>query len=281
MNAKYTIQQFAEMMSRSAGQQPNVCEDFLRALFSEIEKKVVSDSSIELQGFGKFTIKTAQETGSKDVDFTPDEKLALSVNGAFSNFEPEVLRAGVTEQLLSTVVTEETTTVKHQTESTPIICDSVENQDYQISHLDKPIQPSVEDVEPEPTPEPTLVESEPIEAISSEKNDPQLESQAEESAGAEKTNADILPPTPSEIAPSSNVEPEITEAVEESEDENTPEIPDIEDDERGVSNITMFIIGLVIGLAVGAAVTFFYMSSAYTPKQLLDPEFQTEEILSE
>ena len=101
MNDKITITRLGAMLALATGKQKELCEDFLKELFSIVEEELLKGESIRIKGFGTFklieveprksvNVATGEETlipGHDKVIFVAAKELASRVNLPFEAFE--------------------------------------------------------------------------------------------------------------------------------------------------------------------------------------------------
>ena len=101
MNDKITITRLGAMLALATGKQKELCEDFLKELFSIVEDELLKGESIRIKGFGTFklieveprksvNVATGEETlipGHDKVIFVAAKELASRVNLPFEAFE--------------------------------------------------------------------------------------------------------------------------------------------------------------------------------------------------
>lgn len=101
MNDKITIARLGAMLALATGKQKELCEDFLKELFSIVEDELLKGESIRIKGFGTFklieveprksvNVATGEETlipGHDKVIFVAAKELASRVNLPFEAFE--------------------------------------------------------------------------------------------------------------------------------------------------------------------------------------------------
>ena len=101
MNDKITITRLGAMLALATGKQKELCENFLKELFSIVEDELLKGESIRIKGFGTFklieveprksvNVATGEETlipGHDKVIFVAAKELASRVNLPFEAFE--------------------------------------------------------------------------------------------------------------------------------------------------------------------------------------------------
>lgn len=95
---KITLNHLAERIAEATGQPIEQIRTFVTAFFVEASGQLETGKSVKVKGIGTF---------NPDSFFTPDEALADEVNSPFSFFEPVELEAGVTDEMLDAVESED------------------------------------------------------------------------------------------------------------------------------------------------------------------------------
>lgn len=284
MNNKLTIQQFAQRISEQSGEPVEICEAYMRMLFKTIESSLIADGEASFEGLGVF--KVVGPADERSVVFTPAAELARLTNAPFAMFEAEELNPDVSDSMLDDI---SAAIASDEIESETIRPENTADVTSGISQEEKPeAQPAAEmGAEPAPEPQPTdiplpeatpLTPTEPTPAV-----EPEPQTEPEHQAAPEhrpepkiepepQTVSNPLPAapeTPAEAAPA--VQP-VNAAEQPAESELDRSIGnDEEDEQQGHSRMLMFIVGLIVGLAIGAVATFFYMSEFGTPSIALHP----------
>ncbi|MCM1110403.1 MAG: procyclic acidic repetitive family protein [Clostridium sp.] len=223
MNEKINFQQISALVARRASMEPQEVETALRNIFARLADNLVAHSAATLDGIGSFSV-----TG-RGVIFTPDEHLAHSVNAPFAMFEAVELNPGVTADML-------------------------EQPDEDPASEPEPVFEQAAIAEPEPETEP-FAEPEPV-----------AEPEPGPVFGPEPEPVAELDPVPDPVPdPAIPIVPDYCPEPEPVDDPAEPDIEEVgeaeEEDARSTAGWQMFIIGLITGLALGAAISFFVFST--------------------
>lgn len=109
MNDKITMPKLVAMLAIATGKQKNLCEDFLKELFSIVEEELLKGEGVRIKGFGTFklvdveprksvNVATGEETlipGHSRVLFVAAKELAARVNLPFEAFEAVEIADGL------------------------------------------------------------------------------------------------------------------------------------------------------------------------------------------
>lgn len=294
MNNKLTIQQFAQRISEQSGEPVEICEAYMRMLFKTIESSLIADGEASFEGLGVF--KVVGPADERSVVFTPAAELARLTNAPFAMFEAEELNPDVSDSMLddisAAVASDEIESETIRPENTADVTSGISQEDVPLTDSEQEEKPEAQPAaemgaEPAPEPQPTdiplpeatpLTPTEPTSAV-----EPEPQTEPEHQAAPEhrpepkiepepQTVSNPLPAapeTPAEAAPA--VQP-VNAAEQPAESELDRSIGnDEEDEQQGHSRMLMFIVGLIVGLAIGAVATFFYMSEFGTPSIALHP----------
>ena len=115
MNSKISLPELISALAASSGASRNVCERFLKSMFSIISATLAAGENVKVKGLGTFKVSDVEERksvnvntgaeiiipGHKKVTFTPDKGLAEAINQPFSMFEAVELDEQVTDSMLA------------------------------------------------------------------------------------------------------------------------------------------------------------------------------------
>ncbi|MCM1483376.1 MAG: HU family DNA-binding protein [Muribaculaceae bacterium] len=107
MNEKITIQRFAAHVAGRTDISFDVSLKFIRALFGTVAEELHKGEPVSIKGLGTFALSHAP---GNPVDFQPAKTFSDTVNAPFAMFEPEVLAADVTDEMIGLEKAEETET---------------------------------------------------------------------------------------------------------------------------------------------------------------------------
>lgn len=220
MNQKFTIHQLAERVGNRLSIDSAVVEEVIKTKCQELERSLVAKGSSEFNGVGVFS---TDEDGN--IQFNPDGEASAQINAPFSIFEPEDLNPQV-----------DFADFDNATE----ITDSEPTNEKGI--LTDNSAPKIEETElgeDASTTEPKAVEADSCPLPETPPAVPIVDLTV-----SNEPSQRITPPpfrVPDRVTPD---EPQYVSAPSVSKDQS----------------LTMFIVGLIVGLAVGAVATFVFMS---------------------
>lgn len=237
MNNKIAIGRLADLLAHASGYDREMCEFFLRELFTLVTERLADDDNVKIKGLGTFKATKVEERRSVDVNtgeeiiipshrkvsFTPDKALAEAVNEPFAMFESVELNDSVTDKMLESATSE----AEAETNTDMVSETTVESAAIVPESSDTSVQKEEEKEEPEPEPEPQI----------------QSESESEPESASEPESVS---------APEPEKEPEPTI---QSEPESTPEPIPVQRPARRASLRRGILIGIAgtIVVLVGVA----------------------------
>ena len=112
MNSKITLPRLVTLLSSATGRSKRQCEEFLKALFSEVAEALVDREQVKVKGLGTFRVSRVDARKSVNVStgeehhipahdkivFVADKDLAAAVNAPFEMFETVELADGVSDE---------------------------------------------------------------------------------------------------------------------------------------------------------------------------------------
>lgn len=260
---------------------------------------LLEKGSARIDGFGDFR-SAVSEDGNATVEFTPTASVAEVVNAPFEMFVAEPLNNEVTPEILdeaaphlpdvplptesesesaelddtsSSITDNGPENVSSEPSSQPDVAEGEPAQASEVTDRATPVEAKTEAVasEAQPTAAPRTAEQLPAEEMVS--HQPTVEptpdpapapvvppTPAVDNYSTEEIEIDhtpFVPDLPEAATPAS--EPSATLKSDRSTDEDEAAVP------SGPGSMLMFGIGLIVGLAVGAVATFFYMAEATAP----------------
>ncbi|MCM1163568.1 MAG: HU family DNA-binding protein [Muribaculaceae bacterium] len=257
MNHKIPLHDLAEIIAAKSGASHDEAERFAKVLFETVTDILVNGDNVKIKGLGSFSVTNDPEN---PVEFIPDRDLADTVNAPFALFEPEIITDDVTE--------EELRAASASTEP-----DKKEVVEGSLEHEPTP--------EPEPEPKPvieepvkvveTIVEPEPAEPLT---ETVKIEPKPEPKPEPEVKPASVKPQTPQTLNPVN-----IRRVIDEDEEEYVTE-----PEKKGLGFGWGFMVGLLVGIALGACAIYFALDYLYptSPRVELEESVEiTNDILSE
>ena len=115
MNNKITFPELTKLLAQTSGYSEEICDAFLRELFTIVSDSITEGDSVKIKGIGTFKSTRVEERksinvntgaemvipGHRKVNFTPDKSLAEAINAPFAMFEPVEVQSGITDEMLS------------------------------------------------------------------------------------------------------------------------------------------------------------------------------------
>ena len=115
MNNKITFPELTKLLAQTSGYSEEICDAFLRELFTIVSDTITEGDSVKIKGIGTFKSTRVEERksinvntgaemvipGHRKVNFTPDKSLAEAINAPFAMFEPVEVQSGITDEMLS------------------------------------------------------------------------------------------------------------------------------------------------------------------------------------
>jgi bacterial DNA-binding protein len=236
MNQKIPIRIFADKLSAETGISVEDAQKFIKTYFDEVAYNLHGGEPVKIQGLGSFFLT---QSSADPIEFTPAQELAAEINAPFDMFEPIELPSDFDENNFAetTVADNEpidtgdnkVDEVQSETEALHNIeVDELHAEDLSISNdnIDNAVKPAIE---PEQNLEPQSIDDS-VDAVVSEGKPDEHKVYKSES---ESESLDI---------------PE-----DEEEFVSAPVI------EKSSSSFGLgFVVGLLLGLVLGAAALFFY-----------------------
>lgn len=112
MNTKIPVKKLSEKVAVSVDMPVDEVQSFIKILFDKIVDGLQQGESVTLPGLGKFV---ASSMPDEPVAFIPEREFSDAVNAPFVMFEPIPLSEGVTEEILDSVTTSESTGITQTT----------------------------------------------------------------------------------------------------------------------------------------------------------------------
>lgn len=283
MNRTLTIETFAGRMALMTGMDNEACVEFVKRAFGLIAESLSESEQVKIKGFGTFV------ASDRGVEFIADEAVAQRVNEPFAYFEPVEVDPDVANDLLSEEEPEpqqhddspvEEATVAVEVETVLVSAETTTAAEAEVEAVETPAQTEAEteaetkaeeipDIEPKESQNISISEVCPPSAAdeTEKENAPEATTTTIESAiefeTAEEPQADINPV--SELQTEAD-EPPVEDTVREVKQEISIrgyglEIsPEMNIEQRTTDRrmrIVMFLLGLALGIAIGAAMVYF------------------------
>ena len=236
MNQKIPIRIFADKLSAETGISVEDAQKFIKTYFDEVAYNLHGGEPVKIQGLGSFSLT---QSSAEPIEFTPAQELAAEINAPFDMFEPIELPSDFDENNFTEATVADNETIKAgvsnanevQSETETLHNIEVEEphaEDFSISNdnIDDAAEPAIE---PEQNPEPQSIDDSTDTGAFEGKPD---EHKAEEYEY--KSESLDIPEDEEEFV-------------------SAPVI------EKSSSSFGLgFVVGLLLGLVLGAAALFFY-----------------------
>lgn len=238
MNQKISIRIFADKLSAETGISVEDAQRFIKTYFDEVAYNLHGGEPVKIQGLGSFYLT---QSSAEPIEFTPAQELAAEINAPFDMFEPIELPSDFDENNFAETTVADNEPIdtgdnkadecKSETETLHNIeVEEPHAEDFSISNdnIDDAAEPAIE---PEQNPELQSIDDS-VDAVVSEGMPDEHKAEAYESE-SESESLDI---------------PE--------DEEEFVAAPVIE---KSSSSFRLgFVVGLLLGLVLGAAALFFY-----------------------
>lgn len=172
-----TADKFAEQLSELTNIDIEICTQFIKAYFDEIQASVAENGRLEIKGFGVFEVIDGV---TDNVQFTPAAKLASAINSPFEAFKPVALETGEMEEDSEAEKTQ--TAMAELNESAPIVAteEIVEETVAPIPSDEKPAVDSADNEDEITEPTEKVAEVTEVEQSVEPQAEETIESEAEE-----------------------------------------------------------------------------------------------------
>lgn len=227
MNKVIVFNDLVGMLARLTNTSQPLTESFLKELLAVVAERLENGESVPISGIGEFLVENGE------INFIPDNKLAADVNYAFDCFEPVELDD---EYVDETALIEE----KPQAEDELFAHEEIGESE---SFVGGPEQEKEEDILPPPIPEEDKVKSE--DTCSVLQGPPAIPEVVEE----QKEKKVDVPPVPDYVMAS------------ETSQEETVGQDYYYEEEEPKRDWKMFLYGVLVGVAVTFALTYFFSRS--------------------
>lgn len=287
MNRKIPFHELAAMLAGNCNITQAEAEDFIKNFFEQLSRSLTEGETVKIKGIGTFA---PGSDADNPVAFTPDTEIAESINAPFAMFEPEEVSDTLSDEAFEevdqdseqaadapdsetesipepTVIAEETASEQTQEEASAPLPEnepapSVEAVVEVIAEETVAEQPqesntTTDSPETTPTPEPVAA----VETVTESSTAPIVETATtiEKPVETEQPKADIN--TPSQVQksepqplPATTDRPKATPSFPEEEPEEYLRYPE----RKSCAGFGWgFVIGLLVGLAVGACGVYF------------------------
>lgn len=285
MNRTLTIETFAGRMALMTGMDNEACVEFVKRAFGLIAESLSESEPVKIKGFGTFV------ASDRGVEFIADEAVAQRVNEPFAYFEPVEVDPEVASDLLSEEEPEpqqhddspvEETTAAVEVETVLVSAETTTAAEAEVEAVETPAQTEAKPEAETETQAEKIPDIEPKESLNisiSEECQPSATDETDEESEPEATTTTIASAVELETAeePKADINPI-------SEPQTGAEEPPVEDTIREVKQeisirgygleispemnieqrttdrrmrIVMFLLGLALGIAIGAAMVYF------------------------
>lgn len=236
MNQKIPIRIFADKFSAETGISVEDAQRFIKTYFDEVAYNLHGGEPVKIQGLGSFSLT---QSSAEPIEFTPAQELAAEINAPFDMFEPIELPSDFDENNFAETTVADNETIKAGVSNTNEVQPETETlhnieveephaEDFSISNdnIDDAAEPAIE---PEQNPEPQSID--------------------------DSTDTGAFEDKPNEH-----------KAEEYEYKSESLDIPEDEEEfvsapviEKSSSSFGLgFVVGLLLGLVLGAAALFFY-----------------------
>ncbi|MCM1521123.1 MAG: HU family DNA-binding protein [Muribaculaceae bacterium] len=249
MNRKIPFHDLAEIIASKAGVGREEAEQFTKTFFDFVTESLVKGESVKVKGLGTFSLT---DDADSPVLFEPDHELSDIVNAPFALFEPEILK------------------------------DDITDEELEAATASNAIETEVIEVSPEPEIKETVVipETAPIaEHVKEEKPEPEVKTEPEPVPVPEPAPAPKTEPVAELISkPEPKPAPVPTPIIEEDEEEYITE-----PEKSGPGFGWGFVVGLFVGIALGACGIYFSLDYLYPtePRTVIEESVDIPEDLFE
>lgn len=238
MNQKIPIRIFADKLSAETGISVEDAQKFIKTYFDEVAYNLHGGEPVNINGLGAFFLT---QSSAEPIEFTPAQELAAEINAPFDMFEPIELPSDFDENNFTEATVADNETIKAGVSNANEVqpeTETLHNIEVEEPYTkDLPISnDNIEDaaepaIEPEQNPEP--------QSIDDSTDTGALEGMSDEHKA---------------------------EAYESESESESLDIPEDEEEfvaapviEKSSSSFRLgFVVGLLLGLVLGAAALFFY-----------------------